>query len=298
MIILAPRHCGARSNPLHTIRLMSCGDCFTKLRKARSDELGDNWHTASIIAVKIVQLSLYVLMLRKLLKHIASLSPFPLTKNEYYDRLTEQVIKKVCNKDSVCVDAGANKGRILSMFIKHCPQNLHYAFEPIPNLYFALVRKYGSASKVFKVALSDKRGSSTFSYVVDDPAYSSLKQRNFHEHKTIQHFEVDTDCLDNLIPEIVSVDLIKLDIEGGEYEALLGSLKTIERCKPVVLFEFGKGGADAFGVTPKMMYDLFISRGYQINLLNGFLKSQFTLSLSSFEDEYSKGEEYFFVAHS
>jgi FkbM family methyltransferase len=236
-------------------------------------------------------------MLRKLLKYIASLSPFPLTRNEYYDRLTEQVIKKVCNKNSVCVDAGANKGRILSMLIRHCPRTLHYAFEPIPGLYFSLVRKYGSASKIFQIALSDKKGASTFSYVVDDPAYSSLQQRNFNQHKTIQQFDVETDCLDNFIPESVNIELIKLDIEGGEYEALHGSLKTIERCKPVILFEFGKGGADAFGVTPKMMYDLFSLHGYKINLLKAFLKSQSPLSFSSFEHEYKKGEEYFFVAH-
>jgi FkbM family methyltransferase len=236
-------------------------------------------------------------MLRKLLKHIASLSPFPLTQNEYYDRLTEQVIKKVCNKDSVCIDVGANEGRILSMFIRHCPQAVHYAFEPIPNLYFSLVRKYGSASKIFKVALSDKKGSSAFSYVVDDPAYSGLKRRDFRKHKTVQQLDVETDCLDNRIPGTVNVALIKLDIEGGEYEALLGSAKIIERCSPTVLFEFGKGGADAFNVTPAMMYAFFNLRGYKINLLKAFLRARSPLTLSSFEAEYKKGAEYFFVAH-
>jgi FkbM family methyltransferase len=237
-------------------------------------------------------------MLRKLLKNIASLSPFPLTKNEYYDRLTEQVIKKVCDKDSICVDVGANEGRILSMLIKHCPQNLHYAFEPIPTLYFSLVRKYGSASNILKIALSHKKGFSSFSYVVDDPAYSSLKRRNFRKPKTIQQFDVETDCLDNRIPDTASIDFIKLDIEGGEYEALLGSSKIIERCKPTILFEFGIGGADAFGVTPEMMYHFFSLRGYEINLLKRFLRAQSPLSLSSFEEEYTKGKEYFFIAHS
>jgi FkbM family methyltransferase len=235
-------------------------------------------------------------MLRKLIKYIASFSPFPLTKNEYYDRLTEQVIKKACKKTSICVDVGANEGKILSMCIKHCSQSLHYAFEPIPNLYFLLVRKYGSAAKIFKVALSDKKGTSNFSYVVDDPAYSSFKQRNFEKHKTIQQLDVETDCLDNLIPETITIDLIKLDIEGGEYEALLGSVKIIERCKPVILFEFGKGGADAFNVTPQMMYNLLSNYGYKINFLDAFLKSEPSLNMLEFEKEYHKGKEYFFIA--
>lgn len=235
-------------------------------------------------------------MLRSILKYIAGFSPLPLTKNEYYDRLTEQVIKKVCNKNSVCVDVGANKGRILSMFIKHCPQALHYAFEPIPHLYFLLVRKYGSAAKIFKVALSDKKGSSTFSYVIDDDAYSSLKLRQFQKHVTTEKINVEKDCLDNLITGDINVRLIKLDIEGGEYDALLGSQKTIKRCKPYILFEFGKGGADAFNVSPQMMYDFFTSHGYKISLLTRFLKSQSPLTLSAFEDEYEKGKEYFFIA--
>lgn len=36
---------------------------------------------------------------------------------------------------------------------------------------------------------------------------------------------------------VMDVDLICLDVEGLEYAALEGAAKTIERCKPVVMFE-------------------------------------------------------------
>lgn len=42
-------------------------------------------------------------------------------------------------------------------------------------------------------------------------------------------------CIDDLALPIC--DLIYLDIEGREYEALLGAHETLRRCKPIVIFE-------------------------------------------------------------
>lgn len=39
------------------------------------------------------------------------------------------------------------------------------------------------------------------------------------------------------------VDLIALDVEGSEYEVLLGALKTIERCHPRIILENGQSDA-------------------------------------------------------
>lgn len=235
-------------------------------------------------------------MLKRLLKNIASLSPFPYSKNDCYDRLTKQVIKKVCNRYSVCVDIGANEGRILHMFINHCSAVVHFAFEPIPDLYFRLTRKYGSAANIYKLAVSDKKGTSCFNYIVDDPAYSSLQARRFKHPKTIRQVDVKTDLLDNIIPSNIHVTLIKLDIEGGEFDALTGAAKLIDRCKPAILFEFGKGGADAFNVSPKMIFELFSAHGYKIYFLHTFLKTLPPLTLPACEAEYAKGREYFFIA--
>ena len=233
-------------------------------------------------------------MLRKLIKYIASYSPFPLTQNEKYDRLTEQIIRKVCNKDSVCVDVGANEGKILSMFIKHCHDAVHYAFEPLPDLYFKLVRKYGSAANIYKTAMSDQKGIATFNYVTDDAAYSSLKL-NDNEKRPVTTLNVETDLPDNIIPENININLIKLDIEGGEYNALLGSKKLISRCKPYIIFEFGKGGSDVFIITPQMMFDFFSSAGYSISTLDAFLNAAPVLNFSGFQAEYDKGKEYMFI---
>lgn len=49
--------------------------------------------------------------------------------------------------------------------------------------------------------------------------------------------EVAILAIDSVLPESRNVDVIQLDVEGYEKEALSGALKTIERCKPVLIIE-------------------------------------------------------------
>jgi FkbM family methyltransferase len=44
--------------------------------------------------------------------------------------------------------------------------------------------------------------------------------------------------LDRLLDDGATVDLIKVDVEGAEYNALLGAEATIRRCRPFIISEF------------------------------------------------------------
>jgi FkbM family methyltransferase len=236
-------------------------------------------------------------VLRQLLKKLVYFSPVPLTRNDYYDRVTEKVIKKVCAEDSVCIDVGANNGKIVQLFIKHCPSATHFAFEPIPSLYYLLKRKFDSACRVFNVALSNYTGTSSFNYVTTDPAYSGLKKRPYNKPQKDCLIDVKVDRLDNIIPGSTKIALIKIDVEGAEYNVIEGAIETIEHCRPVILFEFGKGGSDAYEITPSKMFTLLRGVALRVSLLSAYLKGQPPLTISQFIQEYEKGKEYFFVAH-
>ena len=238
------------------------------------------------------------LTLKTWLKELSRSSPIPLTKNEYYDRLTERIIVKTCNKNSVCVDVGAHDGKILLLFIKHCPLAIHYAFEPLPHLFKLLVRKYGSACKVFQLALTNKTGMANFIYVPSNTAYSGLRRRSDIKHKMEDIIEVKMDLLDHILPQNLPISLIKIDVEGGELDVLLGAIKIIEAHKPYILFEFGQGGSDAYGVTPEKIYSFFQEAEYEISLLQSFLARKAALKLDGLKKHYTRGDEYFFIAHS
>jgi hypothetical protein len=50
---------------------------------------------------------------------------------------------------------------------------------------------------------------------------------------------VDVVAIDEIVPETRSVSLIHLDVEGFEDFAILGAAKTIARCKPKLIIEYG-----------------------------------------------------------
>lgn len=62
---------------------------------------------------------------------------------------------------------------------------------------------------------------------------------NYSDEKTVP---VQKLALDDL--KLVRADLIKIDVEGMEMEALQGASQTIERCRPIMLIEQIKAGRD------------------------------------------------------
>lgn len=214
-----------------------------------------------------------------------------------YEKQALRVLKKVLVKDSNCVDVGAFEGAYLRNVIKLAPSGIHYAFEPIPMLYRKLVGRFPRA-KVFNCALSDRVGESSFKFVVNHPGYSGFIERKYDfEEPIIQEIKVKTDTLDNIYPSI-PLRLLKIDVEGAEYQVMVGGLNTIRNNKPIVLFEHGLGAADRYGTRPECLYDLLVTRcGMQINLLINWLGGDDSLSRAEFVEEFVQAKNYYFIAY-
>ncbi len=217
---------------------------------------------------------------------------------DVYDFQTIAVIKKVLKSASGYIDIGAHKGHILRELVKAAPLGKGFAFEPIPPLFENLKNKYGKKVAVHNLALSDEKGEAEFSYVVDRPAISGLKERRVEgEEYNTKKIKVTIGTLDDIIPENVQIDLIKIDVEGAELGVLKGGENTIKRCKPVILFEFGAGGADLYGSTPEMVFDFLESCGLSVSTLDYYLKNKLPFSREEFVGQYNKGYNYFFIAY-
>lgn len=238
--------------------------------------------------------------MKKALKKIVKKIPIAFTKNQQYDRLTNKIIKKVCKPGTNCIDVGAHKGEVLDIILRYAPNGVHYAFEPIPDMFEKLKEKYKErpGCKVMDVALSNQKGSSTFNYVVSNPSYSGLIKRRYDRpNETDTTIEVKTDRLDDILPGDYKPGLIKIDVEGGEMLVLEGARATISTYKPIIIFEHGLGASDFYGSTPDKLFSFMASCGLNISTLKNWLNDKPSLSQKEFGELYKHNTEYYFIAH-
>ena len=220
---------------------------------------------------------------------------FPLTINQRYDKQTMRIMKIVLEDNSTFIDVGSHKGEILSEAIKISPKGKHFAFEPIPTFYEKLKSKYGHSCEVKNFGLSDQKVKSEFQYVISNPSYSGIKKRSYPKTEEIETIEVDLDTLDNQLQKHDRVDLIKIDVEGGEFGVLKGAQKIIDKFHPVIVFEHGLGASDHYNTYPSDIFDFFMEMDYKLFTLKGFIDDSFALKRNEFYDLYNTNREYYFL---
>ena len=202
--------------------------------------------------------------------------------------------------DATCVDIGCNKGIFLDQMRRAAPNGRFFAFEPVPSLYEVLKSKYGSDArvKVFNTALSSTCGTATFFVNKRDPALSGLSNRPGvarMEPERLEKITVPASTLDALLGD-QHVDFVKIDVEGAEFNVLQGARQLITRSRPVILFEFGLGGADFFGVDAAKMFDLLSSFDYAVYTVPDYVHGLEALSLVNFTNHFNLNSKYNFVA--
>jgi FkbM family methyltransferase len=239
-------------------------------------------------------------VMKNIIKKIIKKIPIAFTQNQQYDKQTLNIIRKVCNAGSNCIDVGAHKGEVLDQILKFSPKGTHFAFEPIPTLYNDLVTKYSSKPncKIFDIALSNSKGTSTFNYVISNPSYSGLIKRKYdRSNEEDTQITVKTDLMDDIIPAGTKITLIKIDVEGGELLVLEGAKRILTENKPVVIFEHGLGASDFYNSTPEKVHSLLSGCGLKVSRLKDWLYGKPSLSIKEFRELYDKNAEYYFIAH-
>ena len=229
-------------------------------------------------------------------KLIVTKLPFAITRNEQIDRATKRVIKKVLAPNGLGIDVGAHTGKITQMMVAASPQQ-HLAFEPIPELYAALQKKFQQKIRLYNYALSYEIGNSNFNLVTTNKAYSGLLKRPYDKLESDTNITVNTTTLDAIIAPQQRIHLIKMDVEGAEYWVLKGAQQTIAQHKPILLFEFGNKGASTYNITPEKMYS-FLQNDLKYNIftLQGWLNHQPPISFSMLANYFNTDTCYFYLA--
>lgn len=145
---------------------------------------------------------------------------------ELYEPETAALFKKIIKPGMVIVDIGAHVGYFTRIFSRLAGKNgVVYAFEADPENFELLQKntKHLKNIKICRLAISDHAGEIDF-YHCEEKAgcHSTLPDQplNFKMRK----ISVPADTLDNIIAreKINRINIIKMDIEGGEPKAIAG----------------------------------------------------------------------------
>jgi FkbM family methyltransferase len=180
-------------------------------------------------------------------------------QNEYQD-LIDAVMPYVKNK-GIMIQAGGNCGFMLSKFVNHF--DYIYTFEPDPVNFYCLNQNV-QAQNVVKMQMC---------LGVDNKPVNvqQLIRPNRPNDTGGVHIAGDgyipSIKIDDL--NLPGCDLIQLDVEGYELNAILGGVNTISKYKPTLCIEFCEKWLNRYEATSDKLLDKLAELGYDHVLDHG-----------------------------
>ena len=150
----------------------------------------------------------------------------------------------------LCVDVGGNVGNYTAALLKRFPEARVVTFEPSSTNIALLRDRFGSEPRVTLVpaAVSSTAGEAQLFSDVPGSGLGSLTKRDlshlnlsFEETESVQTIRLEDYWRDTLQGQ--RIDILKLDIEGHELDALQGAGEAIASTR-AVQFEFGGTNID------------------------------------------------------
>ncbi len=151
-----------------------------------------------------------------------------------------EAFMRLVRPGSVVIDVGANFGLYaVSAAVYARPLGQVYAFEPAPGAFAMLERNIaenGLDVTAIAAAIGAARARAKF-HVAQDVSFSSLHETN--RSREAEPIEVEVATLDAALCEVKSIDLLKIDVEGGEAAVLTGARDVLGRSRgAIVQFEY------------------------------------------------------------
>ena len=160
------------------------------------------------------------------------------------ENIINLIIKQINDSNSIFIDIGCNYGAY-SIPISRIKNNLKViCFDPSRKSLDRLDENINLNNlkniKYFKLGIGEKKGEGYF----DDDINNYKNSGSFEINNKNFGYKIDIDSIDNLVREnkiqIKKNVYIKMDIEGYEFFALKGLVKTINNYNVTIFFEFSK----------------------------------------------------------
>jgi len=196
-------------------------------------------------------------------------------KGTFFEQIIKTVYSSLLRASDVVIDGGCHRGyHTIPMCEILSDRGLVIGFDAIPGLVRYLQEKLESLeisnALIINKAIGREVGVSDFTWVSDAEAYSGIRERGMSEEAraSIQKIRVALTTLDAEIGSlglIEKIRFVKLDLEGGEYDTLLGAQELMRASSPLIVFENDRQrSADIYSYDMNDWFSLFEGAGYSV----------------------------------
>ena len=183
--------------------------------------------------------------------------------NHVWDNNLVQFVKSKVLPDSVILDVGGNFGQMAVLFSK-IAGHVH-VFEAEPFIYTTLVKNLSENNcnnvTAHQVAVWHETGLDLFYPKADFNRFDSWGSYGI-DPTAMDGQPIKSITIDSL--NLPKVDLIKIDIQGSDLNAMKGAVNTISKFKPTIIFEYEPLFNNQFNVKWEDYIVFIYNIGYQI----------------------------------
>ena len=172
-----------------------------------------------------------------------------------FTNIANEILPYVKNKN-LMIQAGGNCGYLLSTFVEHF--DTIYTFEPDPVNFYCLNQNVTSSNVIkMQCCLGDNRTPVNVQQLVRPDRPHDIGGVHIHGNGLTPTIVVD----DLNLPYC---DLIQLDVEGYELNALNGAINTIKKYHPVLCIEFCEAWLHRYDTNSDMIFEFMNKLNYKL----------------------------------
>lgn len=195
-------------------------------------------------------------------------------QNKVFEKEVVDLAYKYIKPDTIILDVGSNFGQMAILFAEKVGEKGKvYAFDA-DDFIFEILKKNIAANNLEKRiepifgAVHNKDGETLFfpkQDFIEFSAYGSYGvDYNANEGRKLTSFTIDSLNIQERI------SFMKIDIQGGDLQAMQGAIKTIERNKMPILFEYEYHFEDRYNMKFQDYVDFVMSINYKFEkVING-----------------------------
>jgi len=187
--------------------------------------------------------------------------------NGVFEKEVVDLALQYIEEDTVVLDLGANFGQMSILFSEKVgPNGKVYAFDADDFVYDILLKNIDANGRTDRIvpvygAVHNVAGEKLYFPVQDFEQYGAYGSYGI-DYNTTKGREIESITIDSLdIKQRIS--FMKIDIQGGDLLAMKGAVKTIEKFKMPILFEYEYRLEDEFNMSFQDYVDFVNQIGYE-----------------------------------